>query len=385
MPSDAFLQIRTALDSTTEVTGGDTRTGVGAVFIQKEIDRVIRETINKDTDFRQLVQRKTMRQLAYFWNLETSIGSTVKTKVYSDGGTGTPYPNKYLQLYVAAISYRSDYEVTGMTMAASSSYFDALEREARSAVQSHGLTEEQMFILGDDASSESTGLTLNGQVGVTSSFKGLKQLLSSAVALAAGSTGGFADASTVYGSTRSSTSTDREYALNVKTVCTSVTATNPLTTTNLNQAITESNIAGGKRANRIFLCSERRMDAIADLIAPQGRYVVGAAAVELDGGLRVLTWRGIKIISSRLMALFGVTSTNGTSVTFADTDNCTLLLDMDNINFYSVAGVDARHVPVVGTDTSQRSDVEGGWFKTYGVFVVEKFNTHAVIWNLSTP
>ena len=35
MSGDAFLQIRTALDSTTEVTGGDTRTGVGAVFIQK--------------------------------------------------------------------------------------------------------------------------------------------------------------------------------------------------------------------------------------------------------------------------------------------------------------------------------------------------------------
>ena len=41
MPSDAFLQIRTALDSTTETTGGDTRSGVGAVFIQKEIDRMI--------------------------------------------------------------------------------------------------------------------------------------------------------------------------------------------------------------------------------------------------------------------------------------------------------------------------------------------------------
>lgn len=385
MYSDAFLQIRTALDTTTEVTGGDARSGIGAVFIQKEIDRMIRETINKNTDFRQIVPRKTIRQLAYIWNLETSLGGTAKAAFYSDGATGTPYPNRYLQLYAAAKSLRSDYEVTGLTIAASSSYFDALEREARSALQALALTEEQAFILGDDGSTESTGLTLNGKVGVTGSYKGLKQALSSAVALASGSTGGFADASTIYGATRSSTSTDREYKMNVRTVCTSSSASNPLSIDNLNAAITASNIEGGKTANRIYLCSERRMDEISDLIAPQGRYVMGASSVEIDGGLRVLTWRGIKIISSRLMALLGVTSSNGTSVTFADTDNCVLLLDMDNISFYNVAGVDARHVPIMGADASQRSDVEGGYFKTYGVFVVEKFNTQVVIWNLSTP
>ena len=385
MPSEAYLQVRTALDSTTEVTGGDARTGVGAVFIQKEIDRMIRETINKDTDFRQLVPRKTIYQRAYIWNMETSIGSTVKTAVYSDGGTGTPYPNQYLQCVAPAISYRSDYEVTNFTLATASSYFDALDREARSALQSHALTEEQMFILGDDATAESTGLTLNAQVGVTSSFKGLKQLLSSAVAVASGYSGGFADASACYNHTRSSTVTDKEYALNCKTVCTSGSASNPLSTDNFNASITVSNIAGAKRSNRIFLCSERRMDEIGDLIMPQGKYVIGASSVELDGGQRVLSWRGIKIIASRLMALLGVTSTNGTSVTFADTDNCVLLLDMDNISFYNVAGVDAMHVPVMGADASQRSDVQGGFFKTYGVFVVEKLNTQVVIWNLSTP
>src|SRR3990167_6173756 len=290
MPSDAFLQIRAALDSTTEVTGGDSRTGVGAVFIQKEIDRVIREVRNKAVDFSPHVPRKTMRQRAYIWNLETSLGSTAKTAVYSDGGTGTPQPNQYLQLFATVISYRSDYEVTGLTMAASSSYWDALDREARSALQSHFLTEEQMFILGDDASSETAGLTLNGLIGVTSSFKGLKQLLSSAVAVAAGSTGGFADASSVYGSTRSSTVTDREYALNVQTVCTSATATNPLSKTNLDDARTRSNIAGAKMARKIYLVSEHRLNAISDLIAPQGRFAIGASMAQLDGGVSVLSW-----------------------------------------------------------------------------------------------
>jgi len=385
MPSEAYIQIRTALDSTTEVFGGDQRTGVGAVFINKEIDRMIKETINKSTDFRQRVPRNTMRQLAYMWNLETSIGSTAKTAFYDDGGTGTPYPNQYLQLYAQAKALRGDYSVTGITIAASSSYFSALEKEARSALQALALTEEQAMILGDDASSESTGITLNGKVGVSGAYKGLKQLLSSAVAVAEGSTGGFADASAAYGSTRSSTVTDREYALNVSTVATSVLATSALSTNNLNSAITRSNIKGGKTARRMFLCSEDRLDEISDLIAPNGRFVQGGSAVELDGGVSVLRWKNINIVGSRFMAFLGVTTTNGSSVTFADTDNCVLLLDMDSISFYNVAGVDARHVPINGTDASNRSDVVGGYFKTYGVFVVEKFNTHVVIYNLTAP
>ena len=385
MPSEAYMQIRTALDSTTEVTGGDQRSGVGAVFIQKEIDRMIKDTINKSTDFRQLVPRKTIRQLAYMWNLETSIGSTAKTAFYGDGGTGTPYPNQYLQLWAQAKALRSDYEVTNLTIAASSSYFAALEREARSALQALALTEEQAMILGDDSDAEGTGITLNGLVGVSGAYQGLKQLLSSATAVAAGSGGGFADASAVYGSTRSSTVTDKEYALNVSCVATSVAATSALQIANLDSAITRSNIKGGKLARRMFLCSEDRLNEVSDLIAPNGRFEQGASAAELDGGVTVMRWKGINIIGSRFMAFLGVTTTDGSSVTFADTDNCMLLLDMDSINFYNIAGVDARHVPISGTDASNRSDVQGGYFKTYGVFVVEKFNTHVVIYNLTAP
>ncbi len=385
MPTDAYLQIRTALDTTTEVTGGDARTGIGAVFIQKEIDRMIREVLNKSTDFRQLVPRKTIRQLAYIWNLETSMGSTAKTAFYNDGGTGTPQPSEFLQLFAPAKALRSDYEVTGLTIAASSSYWNALEREARSALQSLALTEEQAMILGDDGTASTSRLTLNAQVGVTSAYSGLKQLLDSAVALADGDTGGFANASASFGTTRSSDTTAKGFALNVKCVCTADDAQNPLSINNLNAAITISNIEGGKNANRIYLVSERRMDAITDLLQPQGRYVVGAQSVELDGGQRVLTWRGHKIVSSRLMALFGPGTGNGSAISRTDTDVGALFLDMDNISFYNVAGVDARHVPIMGADASQRSDVEGGYFKTYGIFVVEKFNTQVVIYNLTTP
>jgi len=385
MSNDAYLQIRTALDATTNNDGGDQRSGIGAVFVQKEIERMIVETKNLETDFAKHVPRKTMTQLAAIWNLKTSLGATSKTAVYTDGGTGTPYPNDYLQLFAAAISYRSDYEVTGLAQAASSSYFDAMQEEASDALRSHAFTEEQMMLLGDDASAEATGLTLNSLVGVTNGFKGLKQLLSSAAAVGDGDSSGFADASTVYGSTRSSTITDKEYMLNCKVVSTAQNATNPLSTDNLNKAITVGNINGAKRSKRIFLCSEHRMDEISDLIAPEGRFIRGATMAELDGGLSVLSWKRIPIISSRLMALFGVTSNNGSSVTFTDADNAMCLLDMDNIVFYNVAGVDTRHVPIMGSDSGSRYDVEGGYFKTYGVMVMKKFNTQVVIWNLTAP
>ncbi len=383
--SDAFLQLRTALDTSTEVfenTAGASAT-VGAVFIQKEIDRMIRETINKNVDFRPLVPRKTIRQLAYIWNLETSLGGTAKTAFYSEGETGTPQPNQYLQLVATAKALRSDYEVTGLVQAASSSYFNALDREARSALQALALTEEQAFILGDDASSETSGITLNGLVGVTGSYKGLKQLIHSAKSPESGINGGFNITTAKYGSTPSSTSTDRQFKLNCRTVCTSDTATSDLELDNFDGALTAQNEEGGKSASKIFLMSERRLDKAWQLLQPQGRFVIGAGEVAVDGGGRMLTYRGIKLVGSRFMKFLGYTSADGTTAVSVDADNCVLLLDMDNISFYNIAGVDARHIPIMGLSTAIRSDVEGGYYKTYGTFVMEKFNTQVVIWNLT--
>jgi len=383
MSSDAFLQIRTALDSTTDTTGGDTRTGVGAVFIQKEIDRMIIETYNNGVDFSPLVPRKSMRQLAAIWNLRVNRGSTSKVAFYSDGNGGTPYPSQFIQLYATAKSIRSDYEVTGMAMAASSSYFDALNSEARVALQALAQVEEQSFICGDDTSAESTGLTETGTVGVSGSYKGLYQLMSSAVAVADGTSGGLNNADSIYGHTRSSTVTDEEYKLNVGCVCTADDAQNPISTQNMDDAITVSNIKGGKSHSRIFLCSEKRYTKIKDLIAPQGRFNIGASMAQLDGGAAVLSWQNIKIISSRYMALTGVTA-NGTNATFADTDNSVHLLDMDNIDFMNVAGVDRKHIPIMGADANQRNDVEGGYYKTYGTFRMARFDTNVLIYNLDT-
>lgn len=383
MPSDAFLNIRTALDSTTENTGGDARSGIGAVFIQKEIDRMVIETYNNGVDFSPMVPRKTMRQLAAIWNLRVNRGSTSKVAFYADGAGGTPYPAEYLQLWAAAKSLRSDYEVTGLTMAASSSYWDALNTEAKIALDAMAQVEEQSFILGDDTTAESTGLTETGTVGVSGSWKGLYQLMNSAVAVAAGSGGGLNDVTASYGTARHATVSNRGYKLNVKCVTTAANATNPISVQNMDDSITISNIAGGKSHNRMFLCSEKRYTKIKDLIAPQGRFVIGASMATLDGGAAVLSWQNIKIISSRYMALSGVTA-DGTNPTWTDVDNSTYLLDMDHIEFVNVAGVDRKNVPIMGADAAQREDVEGGYFKTYGVFLMKRFDTQVLIYNLDT-
>ena len=383
MTNDAFLQIRTALDSTTEVTGGDARIGVGAVFIQKEIDRMIIETYNNGIDFSPFVKRTTMRQLAAIWNLRTNRGSTSKVAFYNDGAGGTPYPPNYLQLFAQAKSLRSDYEVTGLTIAASSSYFDALNTEARVALQAMAQVEEQAFICGDDTSAESTGLTETGTVGVSGAYKGLYQLMTSAIAVAAGSGGGLNDTTAIYGSTRSATSTAREYKLNVNVITTAANATNPISVQNMDDAITQSNIKGGKGHKRMYLCSEKRYTKIKDLIAPQGRFAIGASMAKLDGGAEVLSWNNNPIVASRYMALTGVT-TNGTSATFSDADNTVYFLDMDYIEYTNVAGVDRRHVPIMGADANQRYDVEGGYYKSYGVFRMLRFDTQSMIINLTT-
>ena len=58
---------------------------------------------------------------------------------------------------------------------------------------------------------------------------------------------------------------------------------------------------------------------------------------------------------------------------------------MDNIVFYNIAGVDVKHVPIIGDDTSIRKDVQGGYFKTYGMLVMKRFDTQVLIYNLDTP
>lgn len=358
-----LMEVRTSLTTTSNTGGGDTRTGVGGVEIQKLIDRLIVEDINRQTDFRQLVSRKPLNQAAYIWNIRKSLGSTTKADFYSEGGTGTPYPSEKKQLVAAAKALRSDYEVTGLMVAASSSYYDAAADEARDAVSELILREEKSFICGTDASA----------YGDTGSYVGLLQLMGSYVT--------FSSTTTTYGTARAS----GETWLDVSLVAAAASgSTDALTLADLDSAITTSNKVGGKGDRRIFLVSEERGDEISQLLQPQGRFVIGASMGVLDGGTEVLKYKGLPIVRSRYMDKNGITWTSPT-LTVSHADNAMYLLDMDEIEFRVLAGVDAKHVPISGSDSGLRYDVSGGYLKTYGVFVMKNFSKQVLIYNLAAP
>ena len=65
------------------------------------------------------------------------------------------------------------------------------------------------------------------------------------------------------------------------------------------------------------------------------------------------------------------------------------LLDLELIEFRVLGGVDAQHVAVFNVaynaTAKGREDSTGGFFKTYGVFIMKAFNPHVHIFNLTAP
>src|SRR3990167_10411208 len=98
------------------------------------IDKIVVDDINRNVDLVPLIPRKPIDQLSYIWNIRTNLGSTSKASFYGDGGTGTPYESTKIQYFAVAKSLRADYAVTGLAQAGSSSYYNALEDEARDAL-----------------------------------------------------------------------------------------------------------------------------------------------------------------------------------------------------------------------------------------------------------
>ena len=131
---DPLAEVRAILTTATNTTGGVAGTGGGAE-IQKHIDTMIADTINRGVDFRPLVTRKPINQLTYIWNLRSDLQSTTAvTFQATEGQTGAPYFSTKYQLYAQCKSLRSDYEVTNIMIAGSSSYYSALADEAQCAL-----------------------------------------------------------------------------------------------------------------------------------------------------------------------------------------------------------------------------------------------------------
>lgn len=356
---DPMMEVRTALTSTTNTTGSDSRTGIGGAEILKQIDKVIVDYVNRSVDFSTLVDRKNMDQLAYIWNIRLDLGSTDKAAFYSDGATGTPYPSTKIQYVATAKAMRSDYEVTGLMMAASASYYDALADEARDALSQLKIAENKAMLCGTDTAS----------YGLANSYLGLLQLM--------GSNATFTDTDTVYGTARAAARNE----LDVSLVAAGATSQDALDLADLDNAIIQNERNGGKGDDRIFLCTPEREAELNRLLQPLQRF---SGTLNLEGGFTISTYKGVPIVTDRFLDKSGITW-NGTTKTLSATDAAMYLLDMDFVEFRVVNGVDATHVPILGDDTSIRKDVKGGYFKTYGVLVMRNFNRQVLIYNLSVP
>jgi len=376
---DPLMEVRTALDTTVNVTGGLGSANWGGVEIQKKVDEMIADTINRNVDLRPLIKRKNMKQLTYLWNIRANLGSTSKAAFYTDGGAGTPYPSTKYQFYAMAKGLRSDYEVTGLMLAGSSSYYDALADEAQCALDELKLAEEKSMICG----------AVTGAYGLTSAYHGLQVLMrwydtNGGVADATGANQ-MKDTSTVYGLARDGSAQgdciDCSYVL----AGTPGTSTGVLELKHLDKAIVESNKKGGKDHERVFFCSEDRVNEINQLLQPQQRF---AGTLNLEGGFTVATYKNIPIIGSRYMDKNGNTNTSSWDKD-TDADNSMYLLDLDEIEMRIVNGVDAKHVVVSGEVSGvagyNRADAQGGYFKTYGILVMRSFPTQVNICNLTAP
>jgi len=371
-----LMEVRTALTTTTNnnLWAG---TVAGGAEINKAIDKMIVDNINRGVDLRPLVSRKPLDQLAYIWNIRTDLGSSGKAAFYSSGSYGTPYPSSKKQLYATALGLRSDYEVTGLMAEASRSYYDAMADEAKDALDQLKLVEEKTMICGTDTNA----------YGTTSGYLGLLQLM-----LWNGSNGGDAegtaakdmeDTTTIFGTARADSAGVRFLDVSYVIAGTAGTATGVLELKHLDEAKDRSDKHGGKDSERVYFCSVERGSEISRLLQPQQRF---AGTLELEGGFKIATYKGIPIVTSRYMDKNGATNTSTWDAS-TDADNSMYLLDLDEIEFRVLGGVDAKHVPIMGGigTGNIRLDVQGGYFKTYGVFVMKKFTTQVHICNLTAP
>lgn len=379
MMQDPLMEVRTALTTTTNVTGGLGSANWGGVEIQKKIDALITDSINRGVDLTPLVSRKPLNQLSFFWNIRSNLGSTSKAAFYADGGAGTPYPSTKYQFYVMAKSLRSDYEVTGLTIAGSSSYYDALADEAKAAIDELKLAQEKAMICGTDT----------GAYGLASAFAGLLQLMrwhsSNGGDTEGTAANKMADTTTVFGTARADSAVGKVLDVSYVIAGTAGTSTGVLELKHLDKSITLSNKRGGKDHQRVFFCSEERVDEINQLLQPQQRF---AGTLNLEGGFTIATYRNMPIIGSRYMDKNGATNTSAWDSS-TDADNSMYLLDLDEIEFRVLDGVDAQHVlvsgEVSGTAGYNRADAQGGYFKTYGAFVMRAFNPQVNLCNLTSP
>jgi len=364
MISKNLMNVRAALSTTTNTTGV-LGSGAGGAEIQKLIHDLSMPAFNKAVDLSPQLRRVTIDQLSYIWNIKTesAVGSGFSNdsfQFYGDGGTGTAAATTKIQYFALAKAYRTDYGVTGLMSAAGAR--NQLADEARDAVEALAVGEERAIISG----------TGTGAYGFSGSFLGLLQLM--------GSNATFGDTDTIYGTARTAARNE----LDVSLVGAGATSADSLALADLDAAKTISDNRGAGANRRVWFCSNDRRDEIDQLLQAQQRFV--APSMEIEGGMRVSSYKNVAILGSRFMDKNGVTW-NGAAKSLTAADQAMYLLDLDNIFMSHVAGVNASHIPVTGdganTTFDGRADVVGGYFKSYGTLVMKRFDTQVLIYNLT--
>lgn len=377
------MDVRVSLTSATNTTGSDSRTGIGGAEIQKKIEELPVDAFNKMTDLRQLLRSVNINQLALIWNVVTehatitSVGNTSFT-FYTESAVGTAQPSQKEQLFAPAKAYRTDYSVSNLMIAAGMG--NQLTEEARYAAEALAIGEEKQIIQGLNTTAGGSTIGFAGLYGELDSTT-LGGLMLNGEATDA--VDGLGDTSTIYGKVRSTT-TDFVSPQGVDATGAANGGTRvPLALSHLDSAITKSNKRGAKNNRRILLMSEERVDKVAALLQAQQRFVSTSNTVEFEGGFRVLAYRRIPIIGSRFMDTTGIVKATSTGITTpGNTDASVFLLDLDNLFMAYVAGVNAVHTPVAGTGADVSVDIQGGYFKSYGVLIMKRFDTHVAIFNL---
>ena len=104
MINEPLLQVRAAL-LTSSNTVGVVASSQGGAEINKRIDSMMIDAVNRSVDLRPMVTRKPLDQLSYIWNLTTDFENS-RVAFYSEGAAGTPQPSKRTQLFAVAKAIR---------------------------------------------------------------------------------------------------------------------------------------------------------------------------------------------------------------------------------------------------------------------------------------
>lgn len=337
-------ELRATLSATTN-TGG-VAPGYNAVEINAVIDKFIVDASPKFSELRSMIPRESISQGSYIWNVRTSDNSSKlwaysfsEATLASGTNTNTPAQGAKKQLHAEPKSLRVDWEVEGLFLAASSSYYNAVADEIENAVKTFIDVEEKQIVGGNDS----------GAYGDANGFLGLKQIVNSYVTIG--------DTTTIYGIARASGKT----YLDAQVVNAAGAA---LKLSHLDAMITAQRKTQAMPG--MFVVSYERADEINQLLQAQQRFT---GTMNTPAGFTVATYQGIPILKSRYMDKTGA----------SDTDTAMFLIAADNLKMKVLREVANRE-----TDLG-RYDAVGGYVSAYEVLVSPRLISNVVLHNVAVP